>query len=112
MRGNSTIIPITLSLNLDVRMKRNNEIVIASSTDDEENGREESENELQETFQETFEDWSKLKSREKVLGETAPTYLDFYNSKGNQNTIILSAAMGGFMGGAMNFRESFKYFFI
>lgn len=56
----------------------------------------------EETFQETFEDWARLKSKEKHLGEKAPDYFDFYFSKENKNTKVASFAMGALMGGAMN----------
>lgn len=63
---------------------------------------------LEETFQETFEEWAKLKGRAKVTGEDVPTYWDFYNSDENRATKVLSAAAGGLMGGGANISEMFN----
>ena len=59
---------------------------------------------MEETYQETFEEWASIKAKEKVTGEKAPEFLEFYNSKGNMNTKVASFAMGALMGGAMNFK--------
>lgn len=65
----------------------------------------------EETFQETYENWASETTKNKIVGgkemtftEALKDYWTYYNSKENQNTIIASAAMGGFMGGAMNLR--------
>lgn len=62
----------------------------------------------EEQFQETYEDWAQLKAKEKVTGEVAPDYLDFFFSKENKGTRVASFAMGALMGSAMNlnFKES------
>lgn len=62
----------------------------------------------EETFQETYEEWASMKAKERVTGEVAPDYWDFYFSKENKNTKVASFAMGALMGGAMNlkFNES------
>ena len=62
----------------------------------------------EEQFQETYENWAQLKAKEKITGEVAPDYWDYFFSKENEGTRIASAALGGFMGGAMNlkFNES------
>lgn len=64
----------------------------------------------EETFQETYEEWVSMKAKERVTGEVAPDYWDFYFSKENKNTKVASFAMGALMGGAMNlkFNESAK----
>lgn len=60
----------------------------------------------EETFQETFEEWAKLKGSEKVTGAETPNYFDFYMSDENRATLVLSAAAGGLMGGGFNIREA------
>lgn len=60
----------------------------------------------EETFQETFEEWAKLKGAEKVTGAETPNYFDFYMSDENRATLVLSAAAGGLMGGGFNIREA------
>lgn len=59
---------------------------------------------IEETYQETYEEWASIKAKEKVTGEKAPDFMDFYNSKANLNTKVASFAMGALMGGAMNFK--------
>lgn len=56
---------------------------------------------IEETFQETFEEWSKIKAKEKVTGESPKydSYWDFYMSKENEQTKAVSLALG-MLGGA------------
>lgn len=63
---------------------------------------------IEETFQETFEEWAKLRGKAKVTGEDVPSYWDFYNSDENRATKVLAFAVGGLMGGTMNMKEVFN----
>lgn len=61
---------------------------------------------IEESFQETFEEWAGLRSRAKWGGtEPAPGFLEFYMSDENRATRIISAVSGGFMGGAFNMKS-------
>lgn len=63
---------------------------------------------LEETFQETFEEWAKMKAEAKVTGIGDDTllnpmgFMDFYNSKENKGTKVISFALGALGGGAGN----------
>lgn len=69
---------------------------------------------IEETFQETFEEWAKLRSKAVATGKDwneegyLSDYFSFYMSDENRATIVLSAAAGGLMGGAVNIREAFN----
>lgn len=70
---------------------------------------------VEETFQETFEEWAKKKA---VADHTSgffsedladvPEFFDFYKSKENRGTLVLSAAMGALGGGAGNISQLFN----
>jgi len=63
---------------------------------------------LEETFQESFEEWSKKKAIAEVTGEgddklfNPGGFWEFYKSKENRGTIVLSAAMGALGGSVFN----------
>ncbi len=59
---------------------------------------------LEETFQETWEEWAAKKAVSDVTGEPLEykNYLDFYNSKENKGTKVLSFAVGALGGAAFN----------
>jgi hypothetical protein len=69
---------------------------------------------LEETFQETFEEWSAKKAVASQTGffsdglGDVPEFFDFYMSKENRGTIVLSAAMGAMGGGAFNIKDLFN----
>lgn len=58
---------------------------------------------FEETFQETFEDWNNNRAQALAKGEDFDTslgsYWEYYNSKQNEQTRIVSAALGGLGGG-------------
>ena len=63
---------------------------------------------IEETFQETYEDWAKMKAKSDVTGEPMKykNYWDFYNSKENKATKVISFAMGALSGGGFNLPEA------
>jgi hypothetical protein len=67
---------------------------------------------LEETFQESFEEWAKLKAKEKSgiydssLQENVGEFMDFYNSKENQHTKAVSMALGMLGGAGSNVANS------
>jgi hypothetical protein len=56
---------------------------------------------LEETLQETWEDWSVKKALQSTTGKKIKyeNYMDFYFSKENEATRVISFGLGGFMGG-------------
>lgn len=63
---------------------------------------------IEEEYQESFEEWAKLKAKASVTGEYVPDYFTFYKSDKNLSTRVLSFAVGGLMGGVSNLRTSFN----
>ena len=59
---------------------------------------------IEETFQETYEEWAKKKAISDVTGEPLEydNYWDFYNSKENEATKVLSFAVGALGGASFN----------
>lgn len=62
---------------------------------------------LEETFQESFEEWAKKKAVSEVTGEPLEykDFFEFYNSKENEGTKVLAGALGALGGGAFNVRD-------
>lgn len=70
---------------------------------------------VEETFQETFEEWAKQKAvADHETGyfsddlANVPEFFDYYKSKENRGTLVLSAAMGALGGGAGNISQLFN----
>jgi hypothetical protein len=65
---------------------------------------------LEETFQETYEEWIKNIEVAEMTGEAFKynSYFDFYMSKENEGTKVMSAVMGGLGAGAFNLKSSFN----
>ena len=63
---------------------------------------------IEETFQETWEEWAKKKGKADIKGEKVDDYFTFYMSDENRATKVLSFAVGGLMGGTMNISEVFN----
>jgi hypothetical protein len=66
---------------------------------------------MEETFQETYEQWASKTAQDRIVGEKELSFTDYlkdyweyYNSDENKSTRVASFAMGGLMGGAMNLR--------
>jgi hypothetical protein len=62
---------------------------------------------IEETFQESFEEWAKMQALAEAQGDPDellnPTkFWDFYKSKENRGTVVLSAAMGALAGAGFN----------
>ena len=62
---------------------------------------------VEEMFQETYEEWAKMKAVAEVTGEEVKydSYMDFYNSKENEATKVVSFALGALGGAAFNMRS-------
>lgn len=63
---------------------------------------------FEEMYQESFEEWAKKKAMADVTGEPMPyndDFFEFFNSKENKATKVISAAMGALAGGAFNIKS-------
>lgn len=63
---------------------------------------------FEEMYQESFEEWAKKKAYADVTGEDMPynnDFFEFFKSKENEATKVLSAAMGALAGGAFNIKS-------
>ena len=60
---------------------------------------------VEEMYQESYEEWAKKKAFAEVTGEEMPynnDFFEFFKSKENKGTKVISAAMGGIVGGGFN----------